>query len=359
MLADDGWLVRFVGVYSIGSEKLRFPPHPNITVKILPSSRAGLRQKISYIRFMLLGIRTAIFWRPDWIYASDLLASPVALILAKLFGIKTIYHEHDSPASPVASAPLTRLALKARTALARISKLNVLPQLKRLDLFVKATSTLRPTVCVWNCPARLEAEAVVHRERSSDQALGIYFHGSINLERLPLTLIEGAALSGVPVRLRIVGYETIGSQGATTKLIAEAEKAGPLVKLEIIGPVARHLLKDQMKEMHVGWINCLNPADDVNLRHFVGASVKAFDYLAACLPFIAADEVDWRNFYLVPGLARTCNASDAVSIAKCIRWFYDHPGEAAQMGVRGRDYIRRVWNYETQFAPVLAILNRV
>jgi hypothetical protein len=50
--------------------------------------------------------------------------------------------------------------------------------------------------------------------RKPDEQFSIYFHGSINLDRVPLTVIEGAKLCGFPVKIRIVGYETIGSRGA-------------------------------------------------------------------------------------------------------------------------------------------------
>jgi glycosyltransferase involved in cell wall biosynthesis len=353
ILSDKGWAVHFIGMQSPGSENLTFPPHANISLRVFPFSRPGWRQKVAYLRFILIGIYTAFKWRPDWVYASDLLAAPCALVLAKLFGIRVIYHEHDSPAPSDASTIFIRWLLKARTALARTADFNVLPQRERLACFVKETGTNRPVFCVWNCPPRVEAETEIQRERKSGEPLGVYFHGSINLERLPLTLIEGAALSGVPVRLRIVGYETIGSQGTVARLIAAADKAGPLVTLELPGQVSRHLLGVQMKGMHVGWINCLNPKDDINLRYFVGASVKAFDYLAAGLPLITSSGEDWKEFYESPGYSRSCNASDARSVADCIQWFYDHPEKLVEMGRSGQRRILEEWNYENQFEPVM------
>ena len=352
ILADGGWAVRFLGVHSEGPASLEFPSHPNITVNVIPATTPGWRQKMAYLRFLLQAVWIVFWWRPDWLYVSDQLATPSAIILVRLFGIRTIYHEHDSPEASANTTAFMRIVNLARKRLARVSEFNVLPQQQRLERFVEETGTTKPTFCVWNCPPLGEVLETDRPARQPDEPLGIYFHGSINLQRVPLTLIQGAALSGVPIELRIIGYETIGSQGAKEQLIAAAKLAGPLVTLDIRGPVSRHLLCSQMEGMHVGWINCLNPNNDINLRNFVGASVKSFDYLASGLPLIIHDSDDWQRMFEQPGYAKSADPEGPSSIALALRWFYDHPSETAAMGNMGRDRIVREWNYESQFEPV-------
>src|SRR5947209_1785098 len=97
MLADAGWQVLFLGTRAWGAGNVHFPPHPNIRVKCLSFCRAGLRQKLHYLRFGLWVVSWALRWRPHWIYASDLLSCPVGLLLSYLPGSRLIYHEHDSP----------------------------------------------------------------------------------------------------------------------------------------------------------------------------------------------------------------------------------------------------------------------
>jgi glycosyltransferase involved in cell wall biosynthesis len=356
ILADAGWKVRFLGVHSLGSGTLEFPYHANIAIKVLPCAKPGWLQKLGYLRFLLQAVWTTLCWRPDWIYVSDSLAAPAALILFRLFGIRTLYHEHDSPGSSATSTSFMRMVQQVRGRLARISEINVLPQQGRLERFVEETGTTRPVLCVWNCPLRADVLESVRPERQPNEPLGVYFHGSINLERVPLTLIQGALLSGVPIRLRIVGYETIGSQGSIARLVAAVEAAGPLITLDLPGPVSRHLLRSQMEGMHVGWVNCLNPNDDINLKHFVGASVKSFDYLAAGLPLIIDDAEDWRRMFEQPGYAKSADPADAESIASALKWFYDNPTEVAAMGRNGRARILNEWNYESQFGPVQELM---
>ena len=54
------------------------------------------------------------------------------------------------------------------------------------------------------------------------------------------------------------------------------------------------------------------------------------------------------------GFARACDPASPPSIAGALRWLLDHPDERLEMGERGRSGSRADWNYDHQFAPVLA-----
>lgn len=359
ILADEGWEVFFLGVHSDAPRVLEHAPHPRIGTDLLRYTAAGWRHKLAYVHFLQRAFRFARTWKPDWIYVSDYLTTPVGWLLSRTLGCKAIYHEHDSPPPRKVSSWFLRIALTARRAFARTAKLNIVPQRERLRLFIQETGTTQPVLCVWNCPLKAEAtDTTTARERRRDEPLAIYFHGSINLDRVPLALIEGARLCGFPVRLRIAGYETIGSRGASEQLRAAAAMAGPTVLLELPGAIPlRDDLRRLMDGMHVGWINFINRSDDLNLRHLAGASNKAFDYLAAGLPIIVPDDPGWMALFVEPGYGRACTADDPRAIAATLRWFYDNAAEAAQMGRRGQQKVAAVWNYESQFRPVLAALN--
>ena len=354
ILADEGWSVRFFGIQSHGSGNFKFAEHENIQVLLMNSARRGLRQKWHFIRYMLQSVHHARTWQPDWIYLSDMMTAPLGLLL-KGMGYRVIYHEHDSP-TPGAECPrLTRWILACRRRLAQRAAFNVLPQEERIRIFARETGTGRPVYCVWNCPRKAEVMAQRHSKvRETGESLKLYFHGSINLDRLPLSLIEGAKRSGVPVKLRVVGYETVGSQGASARLQHAAEKAGDLVELELLGSFDTHdEIIQQMDGMHVGWICFKNESGDINLQHLAGASNKAFDYLAAGLPLIVPRTSGWEEMFVAPGYAKSCDPSDDDSIAATLLWFFDHPEEAAAMGRSGQEWIREEWNYERQFAPIM------
>jgi glycosyltransferase involved in cell wall biosynthesis len=360
ILAKAGFKVRFLGVYSQGVEELHLPEDSKMVVTILPGTSPGWRQKLAYFRFSLNAIILGITWRPDWIYVSDFMASPAGLALSRIFGLKVIYHEHDSPIARQDDTVFIRLMLAFRKALAKSAEFNILPQAERIRLFQRDTGTSRPVLRVWNCGRHADTLGGGVRQRNPGEPLCVYFHGSINLDRVPLALIEGAALSGVPVRLRVVGYETVGSQGSCEVLRKAVVAAGGRITLELPGAVSRHRLPDQMVGMHVGWINFINRSEDINLKHMVGASNKSFDYLAAGLPLIVPQESGWEEMFVAPGYAKSCNPNDVNGIADVLRWFYDNPVEAAAMGSRGQIRTQVEWNYEGQFKPVFErVLNKL
>jgi glycosyltransferase involved in cell wall biosynthesis len=358
ILAEAGFEVRLLGVHSEGTETLKFPHHPRIAVEVLPYTAPGWRQKIAYAWFILRCVFLAITWKPDWVYVSDFMAAPAGLILKRCLGARVIYHEHDSPGDGLKLGGLIRRLVKVRNRLAQRADLIVLPQEQRIRLFKDATGTLRPVFKVWNCPMRIETLEDVSRQRQPGEPLRVYFHGSLNLDRIPLALIEGAGRCGIPVRLRVVGYETIGSRGTSDTLRKAVEKAGGLVTLELPGPISRHALAQQMVGMHIGWINFINRTEEPNLSHLVGASNKAFDYLAAGLPLIVREDSDWRETFEVAGYAKSCDPNDPEAIASVLRWFYENPCKAADMGRAGQLRTSEEWNYERQFAPVLEQIQR-
>jgi len=62
--------------------------------------------------------------------------------------------------------------------------------------------------------------------------------------------------------------------------------------------------------------------------------------------------------FVRPGYGLACDPTSAHDIARAIRWFLEHPEERLAMGSAGRARVRNDWNYESQFAPVLAVLEQ-
>ena len=96
---------------------------------------------------------------------------------------------------------------------------------------------------------------------------------------------------------------------------------------------------------------------DINMRAMVGASNKAFDYLACGLALVVSDLPAWNDLYVNNGYGVACRADDAVSVERVLRKLIDDPAQLRAMGERGRQRIAQEWNYETQFAKVLDRMN--
>lgn len=180
ILAQADWEVLFLGTGASGADALRFLPHPHITVYQIPFCRPGWRQKLHYMRYCLWVLIWVLRWQPQWVYASDFLVCPMALILTFFPQIKVIYHEHDSP-STKADSSFISLCLQAREKLARRAKFCILPNQQRADLFDKEVKNTQNSLCVWNCPSK---QAVFHPNILNDKdELWLWYHGSIVPDR--------------------------------------------------------------------------------------------------------------------------------------------------------------------------------
>src|SRR5437016_1577910 len=63
ILADAGWQVLFLGTGALGADPLRLPAHPGISLRQIPFSRSGWRQKLHYAWFSAWVLSWTIFWR--------------------------------------------------------------------------------------------------------------------------------------------------------------------------------------------------------------------------------------------------------------------------------------------------------
>jgi glycosyltransferase involved in cell wall biosynthesis len=349
--SNAGWDILFLGAHTAGVESLTLLPRPRTRVVLLSASRGGWRLKLQYLWFCVWASCRAVLYRPRWIYASDVMSTPVALFLKAVFRKRVVYHEHDAY-DPEHATAFMRVCLATCRYLSRVSDLNVLPSDGRVEHFIRQNAASREKCArVWNCPSL--AEVRQPRAGSLREEVGVLFHGSIVPARLPLAVLH--ALSKLPqsVTLRLIGYETIGSKGYMDAIKGEARRLNLGARVETLGTISRHAdLLALSDACDIGLALMPLQTTDVNTRSMAGASNKAFEYLACGLPMLVSDRPEWRAMFVDPGYARSCDPEDAESIAEALGWFLLNPGRAREMGEHGRQRILSEWNYETQFAPV-------
>jgi glycosyltransferase involved in cell wall biosynthesis len=356
ILAERGWDVVILGIDAFSVPNMKLSAHPRLRVVRLSLDKAAGRISIQYILFSLSCLYWTYRWRPTWIYASDPLALPAVCFVRTLLRVRVVYHEHDSPNADSGRSWFSRMVLKCRKTLARKAELCVVPQQERLAKFVLATGRRRPTVCVWNCP-RLGELPEANEISEQDDHLIVYYHGSINRERLPGHLFVAASRLKGAVLIRIGGYEAPGCIGyvdSLKKIVAENDAKGIVEYLGVI-PTHEELLRSASKA-HVGLSLMPKVSSDVNLRHMVGASNKSFDCMASGLPLLVTDSEDWIAAFVEPGYGRACNPNDADSIEAQLRWYLNNPEKRREMGRRCVTKVRQAWNYDGMFANVVKIL---
>ncbi len=354
ILADAGWQVRFLGVHSATGKRPALAEHPRIDCALMEPVRTGWRQKLHYAAFCARALATAISWRPDWVYASDALSCPAALLLSFLPGIRVIYHEHDAPDETRRSGLFQKLVMRARSRVAATAELCVFPNQERLERFCATHPRIRRAIRTWNCPSLPEVAPARTASESGD--FWLLYHGSLSPARLPHTVLEALVLLPDAVKLRIVGYETAGFPTFLRDFDFRARQLGVAERLEIAGFVTREELLELCRKSHVGFALMPSHSTDWNEQTMSGASSKAFEYLAGGLAVLVSDLAGWNSLFVEPGCARNCIPESPESIAAAVRWFLEHRGETHRMGERGRARVIEEWNYETQFAPVLRIL---
>jgi len=342
--------VYLLGVIVPGQESIVFPINAGIHSIVLPACKPGWRQKLHYLRFLLYTCWLAIRYDCRWIYASDLFSTPVALVLKILLHRRVVYHEHDSPGKETGSV-FIRICMRCRAWLARRADLIVFPNEERGRQFaVDAGISNEKILTVWNCPAKSEAEGS-HDDKKDE--FWLIFHGSIVPDRLPLAMVQALTLLPDQVKLRVIGYETVGSVGYVAKMLSLARELGVYHRIQFLGSLPRSDVLSWCRQSDVGLSFMPMKNNDLNMLNMTGASNKPFDNLAAGIPLIVSDLKDWNEMFVDAGYALSCNPDIFSSIAEAALWFYDHPSETRSMGEEGRRKITSAWNYEQQFSRVL------
>jgi len=352
LLARRGWKVLFLGTRAWGGANLEMAAHPNVEVLRLPFCAGGWRQKAHYLEFCLWAVFRAIFWRPDWIYASDAIACPAALFLEAIGFRRVVYHEHDSPGPRPPTGFFERRILSARKRVAQRARLCLLPNQERARLFEEQTVLPSKAQVIWNCPSKEEVQE--SKKGLGPGTLRLLYQGTLNPERLPWAVLEALTVLPAGVTLDVVGYETIGHPLYVEMLRQRVIEHGLSGRVRIHPPLSRSQgLWRLALSADVGLALVSGLSWDFNVKNLVGASNKAFEYLAAGLCLLVPDFPEWRKTFVDPGYGAACNPDDPESIRDALRGLLDNPGRMRLMGEEGRKRILSDWNYETQFAPVL------
>jgi glycosyltransferase involved in cell wall biosynthesis len=347
LLADAGADVRMLGVGLPGTSALELPEYPGVDVRMMSDMPTGWRLKAHYARYAAWVTREASRWQPDWIYASDLFATPLAALFVRQGRARIVYHEHDAPSTEHESWAVTQ-CLTARTFVARHADMVVVPNEERGRL-LSSLGGGRVVHTVWNCPRRRTFRSAA---RKSDGPLAVVFRGSINAERLPMTIID--AIARVPgATLDVIGYETVGSRGYMAAVNEAASRLDVSNRVRTHGALPDVEAAALCARADVGLALMPMQSGDLNMRTMPGASNKLFEYLESGVAPLVSDLPDWRSTFVDGGYAIACDPSNVDSIVSTLALAAENRAEVRAIAARGQARLLTDWNYETQFAPVL------
>lgn len=349
ILADKGAEVSLWGCGAYGAaDKLQVVLRPGVTQRLMKYAAPGWRQKIHYVVFLLLCVFRTLWWRPKFVYVSDLRAYPIGLLISYIPRVSVIAHEHDTP--PEDGGRSVRLFQWVRRRLFRRAKATVVPQEQRARLVAASTPVSRIEV-VWNCP-RI-AEIVPLEAKDADRQIVLWYHGSVVPSQFPEAAIRSIALMPDNVSLRFAGYATIGQPRYIDELLELANELGIANRVTYVGT------KPTREDLFLEASRC-----DIGLSLFarnfreamVGASNKPFDYLACGLAVLTNDTEEWRAFYAECPCVRSCDPDSAEAIALKVSEFVANPAEFQVDRRLGQAMMQCNWNYENQFSPVANLI---
>ena len=350
LIAEHGHQVWFLSTPVAGCA-MSLPKIDGVHNRVLAPRPSYVLRPAHYARYLAATAQLARRVRPDVVYASDPLGALPGLLAARLAGARLVYHEHDSPERetqlklPVRLARRWVLGHADRVVFPNAGRASIVGQEVRFD-----PQRLR---IVWNAPRREETPLIAGGD---DLPLVLHYHGGVNQARLPLAILHAVLRFAGRVQLRVAGPESPEARGYLARMAEVAAAAGLRDCLDLRGELPqRSDLFAAMRGAHVGL--ALMPFDgDINMRHMTGASNKAFDYLAGGLALLVTELADWRAMFVDAGYAWACDPRDSDSIAAQIEWFLAERAQTRAMGLAGRAQVQAQWNYESQFAPLLADL---
>jgi glycosyltransferase involved in cell wall biosynthesis len=349
--------VLLIGIKQADGKSLKVPDILNRKVINLKGSAPGWRRRFQYVNFVGTAIFHMIFWRPDVVYVSDFTSAPIGLIAAVFDRYAVVYHEHDAPTITRQDDMVVRWLVGARRKLAVRSTVCVIPNQGRAKAFAQELDILSAKVLtVWNCPT-LKRISLAPPNLSLKDGLCLYYHGSFNSLRIPYTLVEVLAKLPETVTLVLQGHETVGSIGFLETFMRLAKSHGVAHRISVRAPISWDALIALRPPNCLGLMLMPMISHDINMKHMVGASNKAFDYLSMGIPLIVSALPDWEDFFVSTGLAKSCDPRSADSLIAAVRWFLENPDDMKQMATKGMARIHDDLNYETQFEPVLRVLD--
>ncbi len=75
---------------------------------------------------------------------------------------------------------------------------------------------------------------------------------------------------------------------------------------------------------------------------------KFFEYMAIGIPLVISNFEPWQRFVRDYGVGICVDPTDMRAVTGALRWLKDHPGDAEEMGVRGRELVKNELNWQSE-----------
>jgi len=322
---------------------------PGVEIKRFPRPRGRLR------RFLLSAIRIyplALAERGDLYHFHDPELIPLGLLL-KLLGRRVVYDVHEYYALSMRAR--TWLPKGLRTLTAGFSGWLESACSRAFDGIVAVTPVIAgkfprgKTILVQNFALDGEFDAALPIPYEKRPPI-VFFMGVLTAVRGVREMVDAVGLlpESLGARLRIAG------KIAGEPLADQIVRRPGWRRVEFMGQKTPAELAGLIGEARLGLL-LYHPVPG----HLLAQPHKLFEYMSASLPIVASDIPLWRRMITSAGCGLLVNPLDPKAVAEAIQWLLDHPREAEAMGRRGREAMRRDYNWDHEAAKLIAFYRRL
>ncbi len=285
--------------------------------------------------------------RGDVVHFHDGAFLPFAFLLW-LRGCRVIYDVHEDYPRQVLNSRFA-MPIKRAWSLA----LSILERCAGLMFhgFVAATPTIaarfpaHKTVTVQNFPLMEELQVSDPKPLDSRPSHAVYVGG--------LSVVRGARQMLHAIELTAQRIESIklvlGGDYFPSALRDELIVMPGWSYTEELGWLERGEVAKVLSDAKVGLV-LLHPTKNYPDAY----PVKLFEYMSAGIPVIASDFPLWRQIVEGNGCGLLVDPLNPEAIADAMCWLIEHPTEAAEMGLRGREAVVRQFNWGIEATKLLS-----
>ena len=290
--------------------------------------------------------------KPDIVHFHDPELIPLGIIL-KVIGYKIIYDVHEDVPRQTLSKFWIPCVL--RRPVAWLMSGMEWCGAKAFNVIVSATPKIADrfpaikTVTIQNFPINNEMirPAIVPY---SERSLSFAYIGVISTSRGALEMVSSFEYLGdIPdARLDLAGE-------FSPRIVGDSLKALPgWVSIRYHGQVSREEVANLLSNARAGLV-LFHPLPN----HVDAQPNKMFEYMSAGLPVIASDFPLWRRIIDGEGCGLLVDPLNPKAIAEAIRWVLDHPAEAEAMGRRGRQAVKRTYNWDAEATKIIDLYEKL
>jgi len=209
--------------------------------------------------------------------------------------------------------------------------------------------TNKNTILVENFPELPNNAKIENRNDPANQYDAVYT-GALNEIRCPYEMIDALAdeQAHPKTRLQFAGK------------ISPASLEDGLKKRDGWSKVVRHEwmtpdeLSDLMANAKLGLVLYKPLPNHINAQ-----PRKLFEYMAAGLPIVGSDFPRWRELIIDTGCGLVVDPENPTEIAKAMRWIFDNPEEAEEMGRRGLEAAQTRFNWDSEAERLIKLYRKL